>query len=235
MALTLSISLSGCALLFQESLSANYSPRKSEPYCSTSAGWPIVDMVFGASNAALAIGAAGIEPETSGYEEVDQEANTRRTAYIVSGVAGALIHGISAATGFGWANECKEAREKRAAYLEQKDERAEQDARIQRARLERQLVRERAARRARDDEGDDESEEEDEAGNGFFCSSASCSRDAESCDAGRSQDEQPCVASPTAFCFGGGRFRVCRTTLAACERQLSASGFGDRTSCDETH
>lgn len=90
---------SSCAWLFQDHLPSEYSGR-SEPMCSTSNGWALVDGIFATLNLIGIVGAATDE----------QASDEEKSAYIVGGVLGGIIHVASAGTGVGWATDCKNAR-----------------------------------------------------------------------------------------------------------------------------
>lgn len=206
-AIALALPSSGCALLFQEHLQPRYNPRDEEPHCSAGSGLAVLDVVLAGGNVLLAFGATQID--TTG----NAEAKKQKDIYIASSVLGGVVHAISAGIGVEWASECERARGQRAAYMKERLE-------VGRTTRRRSFFRQRA-------------EPKPLQGNGFFCSSINCARDLETCQSNRLPDEQPCSAQATAFCFGNTRYRVCRPTMAACERQLDVSGYGSTTACDE--
>lgn len=206
----LALSSNGCAFLFQEHLPARYNHRAEEPRCSASYGLAVIDSVLSGLSVALAVGATDID--TSG----DPNAKKQRDIYVASSLLGGVIHAVSAGAGFHWADACEQARIERAAYMQKRLDGGHPSPRERRPLF-----------RRRDDTPP-------MFGNGFFCSSISCSRDLETCQNSRLPDEQPCAAQSTAFCFGNARFRVCRPTMPACERQLEVSGYGSTTNCQET-
>lgn len=96
LSLTVCAALGGCSLIFQNHLPSEYA-GESEPFCSDSKGWAIVDVIFMALNAVGAVAAANEGGENAGL--------------IVIGDAGfALLHAASAVRGNHWANECRDAK-----------------------------------------------------------------------------------------------------------------------------
>lgn len=203
--MALALSSSGCALLLQEHLPARYNPREEEPHCSASSGLAVIDSVFSGLSLAAAYAATKVDTQD------DPDAKRQRDIYIASAILGAAVHTVSGFAGFEWASECEKARVQRAAFM--KEQFADRPAPRRRSFFRKQ------ARPL--------------SGNGFFCSSIGCSRDLESCESNRIADEQPCAPQRTAFCFGNARYRVCRPSMAACERQLDVSGYGSQSTCDE--
>lgn len=87
---------SGCSLLFQEHLPSGYAYR-SEPRCSTSSGWEVLDFVFSTIDGVIAVGAATAKPPEG-------------EVAALNAIEGALFL-ISAMTGHSWRNECQHARD----------------------------------------------------------------------------------------------------------------------------
>lgn len=88
----------GCAALFQDRLKGEYDGR-SEPQCSTSSGWAIVDGAL----VALSIAAVALSADDQSLTE------EQRGEIMLSGLLNGVVHGASAAMGLSWAGDCREA------------------------------------------------------------------------------------------------------------------------------
>jgi hypothetical protein len=86
----------GCAWAFQDRLHGQYQGR-SEPHCSSSAGWATVDGLFAGLNAVGVVLAAS------------DDTTENQEAVIAGGVIWALVHTASAITGASWASDCQKA------------------------------------------------------------------------------------------------------------------------------
>lgn len=92
---------SGCSLLFQDHLRDGVSgyDARDEPRCSESKGWAVLDGIFaGMGLMSVVLGAAD-----------DTLPDGDKTAYIIGGALDMIVHGASAMTGAGWANDCQQA------------------------------------------------------------------------------------------------------------------------------
>ena len=88
--------VSGCSFLFQDTLPNNYKGA-TEPECSDSVGWPVVDTIFASS---AVVGVLTI-PGTLTEED--------RTVAVAGNVGDLLLFGASAAIGYAHASSCSRA------------------------------------------------------------------------------------------------------------------------------
>lgn len=89
----------GCAWLFQDRLHGGLSGYRgdSEPHCSTSEGWALVDGAFAGLNI------IGV------LEASSDDTIANRDAIMTGGVLWTVVHLASAITGFTWASSCRKA------------------------------------------------------------------------------------------------------------------------------
>lgn len=121
--LTLAVSLSGCSLVFMETLPANHTP-KQEPRCTASRGWVAWDLVITAAN--IASGVVAIVTANSALNDLNEDdprdeddidsIKRQRTAAVVLSSGLALTYGASAFYGTRQAGKCEDARAARDAY-----------------------------------------------------------------------------------------------------------------------
>jgi len=90
---------SGCAWIFQSKPEDTYAPN-TQPQCSDSSGWAVVDGVFAVLNAGAVIAVASD----------DTVSDDTKTGYVLGGVAEMLLHLASAGSGVSWASKCREAK-----------------------------------------------------------------------------------------------------------------------------
>jgi hypothetical protein len=69
---------------------------------------------------------------------------------------------------------------------------------------------------------------------GFFCSGDICYSEQRLCERRLGDDDEACELRQIAYCFSSDRFRVCRSTLAGCEKQYRLGQRGARTRCQES-
>lgn len=96
--------LAGCSWIFQDRMRGgmvDYEAR-SEPQCSTGRGWPGLDTIF------AVLGGLSVVAGATAADDVPSET---KTAWILGGITNIVIHGASAASGYRWAGECREAYE----------------------------------------------------------------------------------------------------------------------------
>lgn len=117
------IALSGCSLVFMETLPDNYTTAQ-EPRCTTSAGWPLWDLLIAGTN--LVVGAASFiqserllseysEDDPRDEDDISDVKKQRNTAMLLSGSV-AVVYGSSMVYGLRQSSKCKEARAARDAY-----------------------------------------------------------------------------------------------------------------------
>lgn len=224
--------LAGCAWLFQDKLAGGYDGYRgrSEPRCSTSNGWAVVDGVFAGLSVVSAIAASG--------DETDPNAGV----YVVSGIAWAIIHGASALSGTRWASDCQRA------YADwNADDAPSANDEAERRRLARELAREQQ----REPAAAPPPEPTREAApllRGFFCSGSPaapaaglCTRQKVDCQSARAiaigavADLTECALVETAFCFDAGSGsdeERCAPSEVACGAQRATVSDGGE--CVET-
>lgn len=139
----------GCSWLFQDHLHAEYS-GKSEPVCDTSNGFASVDTVLAILNLAGAIAAAA---DSGGMNNDD---------VVAGGIVDGLIFGVSAITGFGWAGQCRKARE-------EWDDRSERQDRADEARAARDEAKRYDAEKKRRERDADKERPEHVGETPLFC------------------------------------------------------------------
>lgn len=213
-----------CAWVFQSHLPSNHDPD-FEPICSDSNGWAVVDGVFATLNAIGIIGAAGD----------DQIADDEKTAYILGGILGGIVHIASAASGTTWAGECRDARADFVARRRQQSAFEAEQAR--REAIRRDHAEREAAKQQREQE---ERERAAIAPRGYFCSSSPsdasvgfCVREKAECEKTRDlsigalPDLTTCTLTETAFCIEN----LCFPSAAACEARRSRTSV--EASCAE--
>lgn len=221
----------GCSWVFMQKPESHYS-RNTQPQCSDGKGWPLVDGIFAALNI---IGAGTIASD-------DRYTQDQKTGYLLGGIGWGVIHVASAISGIGYADTCREAKER---YNEAPEEITPTEERRRRA-LESRLAREEARRYDRERRRDKareaaQGEEDAEAQpRGFFCSGSPgdvavgfCMRQKPECEAARDAaivgvaDLTECVLTERAFCFGDR----CAPNAEACDatrqRALGPDGSGD--------
>lgn len=217
------VQLGGCAWMFQDHLTdgdRHYRGR-SEPRCSTTAGWGIVDGVFASVNAISAL--VAVSDETTPYRE----------AYIVSGIGWTVLHLASAVTASGWASDCRRSIAEYNAAGDEEDQPAPA-RRARRPEPEPEPVREPPSPRP-------VAPPPRTAPRGFFCaaststpSAAFCTRIKSDCLRAREvalrvvADLSECALTETAYCFdaGGGEEDRCAPSADACEVQRTAAASG---------
>ncbi len=221
----IAIQLAGCAWVFQDHLTdgdRHYRGR-SEPRCSPTAGWGIVDGVFASLNAVSAL--VAVSDETTPYRE----------AYILSGIGWTVLHLASAVTASGWASDCRRSIAEYNAASDEEDE----------------PPRTRRSRKP-EPEPTPEPEREPPpprvaqppvrtAPRGFFCAASTatptaafCTRIKSDCLRARElalrvvSDFSGCVLTETAYCFdaGAGEEDRCAPSTDGCELQRTAAAPG---------
>jgi hypothetical protein len=205
----LAVALAGCAWLFQDHLPSEYTGR-SEPMCTSSAGWATVDGVFAVLNVVGVIGTASD----------DQLSDETKRAYIVGGVIWGLIHVASGATGAGWASECRKAR---ADFNEVTQRQALRDAQRTQEEARQYEVRKKQAEQAA----------ASQVPRGFYCASSLtnttisfCVRDKAECERTREvsigavPDVSVCTLVESAWCYGDR----CFTSQEVCNAQSARAG-----------
>ncbi len=95
-AMLVALALPGCAFLFQEHVSSEYAYH-SEPRCTTSPGWYVLDGLMAAGDAAILF-------------VDDRSAKTLGPAVFATALVSGLIHFGSMVHGYRWADECDGAR-----------------------------------------------------------------------------------------------------------------------------
>lgn len=210
----------GCALTFQDHLPSAYAGQ-TEPRCSTSNAWWILD-------ALLAIGDVAL---------VGVEASSRNPDSLLIGtdVAEGLLSIASAAVGHGWISDCRDAQD--AYDATQLREREEAEARRLRYELRQgEAAPVPAARRPAPPRG-------------FFCAgsptsltASTCARERADCEQGRDDlavgaaDISACALVETAWCFRprkAGSWR-CSGSEAACAAQRESATDGQLGECIES-
>jgi hypothetical protein len=90
----------GCSWLFQDRLRGGFNnyTGQSEPRCSTSKGWPVVDGLFG-----------GLHVLSTVLVATSEEPVENRDAILLGNVLWAVVHTASAITGASWASDCQRA------------------------------------------------------------------------------------------------------------------------------
>jgi hypothetical protein len=90
--------VTGCAALFQDRLKGEYRDTRSEPQCTTSNGWAIVDGILAVTNVLGGLAASS-----------DDTLKEDKDTYLVAGLLWGGVHVVSAISGFTWASTCDEA------------------------------------------------------------------------------------------------------------------------------
>lgn len=209
----------GCALTFQDHLPSDYAGQ-TEPRCSTSNAWWIVDALVAVGDVAL----------------VGAEASSRNPDSLIIGtdVAEGLLSILSAAVGRGWVTECHEAQ---AAYdAAQLRERDEAEARRLRYELRQQEA------------GPARAGPRPSPPRGFFCAASAtnpavstCARERADCEQARDDiatgaaDIGACALVETAWCFRRQEAAAwsCAQGEAACAAQRDGVTDGQPGECVE--
>lgn len=197
--------------------------RNTQPQCSESVGWPVVDGIFAALNV---IGAISLSSD-------DRYSSEQKTGYVLGGVAWGLIHTASALSGVGYASKCTEAKAEYNDAPEGITPTEERRRRAYEAHEARQEAKEQEAMRR------EAAMKRPAAPRGFFCTSSPsnaaagiCVRDKDEC--GRTRDAAlvgvsdltECTLTERAFCFGDR----CAPSAEACDamrsRVLGPDGTG---------
>lgn len=228
LALAVLITTSGCTWLFQDSLRGGYESyeRRSEPNCSTTFGWTLLDTGFGL----LGVGqlGAGLSGESV--------AGLSPAELSLSGLVDIVIHGASAITGLVWRSECEHAyRDWEGTAVDPtavdptvERLKREADAEERAARAEQALIAKQRRESTRNPTPQPR---------GFYCSSSPsnptagmCTRDKSDCEsahgvavaAGAALD--PCVLVEVAYCFRSDDVDRCAPSIDACDAQHATTG-----------
>jgi hypothetical protein len=211
----------GCAWAFQSRLPDPHSPN-SEPVCSTTAGWAVLDIIF-AVGAGIAFDQA---LSKSGTDDLSPEA--------LGAAIDLVIHVSSAGTGLQWAGECERAKsEWRSLGMPAATHTASKAASVEALDSEAERRHEEAAAVAAQHRATSE--------RGFYCASSAatasaslCTKDRAACESARSAavgfvpDLSPCALVEVAWCVGD----QCAASTEACEARRMALG-SDAPACSE--
>lgn len=190
---------SSCALVFQDRLKSEYDGR-SEPQCSTGAGWAGLDLALAGLNV-LGAAAASDDNELSADE---------KSAYMIGGIVWGALHLVSGVSGFAWASTCKDA------YKEWNDDGQNQkrvDDLAERTKLARSLAV-------------DQPPPKPAPPRGYFCATSAtsglCAREKTDCETAREAalsavpDLAACAIVESAHCFDREGRERCFPTAELC-------------------
>lgn len=116
--IALTLNATGCSLIFMER--APLDPETTDLFDCSGVGWPVIDTIF----AVFSLVSAGLFIHSAANYNPDDKSTSPETSkgillgLGISNLIWALFHGASAATGFCWADTCREAKQKRAQWIE---------------------------------------------------------------------------------------------------------------------
>jgi hypothetical protein len=115
----ITVALGGCSWILMDKVPDKYEPASGEARCTAGQGAPGADLLLAAADIGTGVYLF------AGYEKTARPAGVRgdnpfKLALTVGAVTGGL-HILSAITGFGYSQKCREANASRDAYLAERD------------------------------------------------------------------------------------------------------------------